>query len=296
MHEHHHEHHHHGHHHHHPTSGKGLGIALTTTLVIVGAEIWGWYISNSLALLSDSGHMAGDALSLLLSLVALWLGKKGASSRYSFGYGRAEVLASLVNGILLVGYSVWIVIEALQRFVQPSQVQGKEMMWIAFIGLLANVVSAWALIKFSDVKTNLNVKSAYLHVWADMLGSVAVIGSSFFIQWLEWNWIDPFVSLLLSIVIIRGGWNVLRESVFILMEGTAKEEREHVEKHLLAIREIMCVNGVYVWNISSERLCLVCDVTIQTEAEEQQVRKQVEQELRHIKPWHMINIQIKKEA
>lgn len=291
-------HHHHEHphgHHHQPTSGKGLVIALLTTVAIIGAEIWGWVMSNSLALLSDSGHMAGDALSLLLSLFALWLGKQVASSRYSFGYGRAEVLASLVNGILLVGYSAWIVVEALQRFVHPSHVAGKEMMWIALIGLLANIISAWALQTFSDVQKNLNIKSAYLHVWADMLGSVAVIVSSVFIQWLGWNWIDPLVSVLLSIVIIRGGWHVLKESVVILMEGNIGKETEHVKEHVSAIKEILSINQLHMWRISSERLCLVCDVTIRPEVKEQKIRRRIEHELRHIEEWHLLNIQIQKE-
>ncbi|MGE7056170.1 cation diffusion facilitator family transporter, partial [Paenibacillus glucanolyticus] len=174
MHQHNHQHGHDHSHHDHARSGnkKGLRIALIITVGIMILELVGGLLTNSLALLSDSGHMLSDASAILLSLVALWFATKPSSPNKTYGFYRFEILAALLNGVALFVIAGFIVWEAIQRFNDPPTVASGSMMLIAVIGLLANLLSAWFLMRTGDVKNNVNLRSAYLHVIGDALGSV----------------------------------------------------------------------------------------------------------------------------
>lgn len=191
---------HHGHHHHFDPNGnkKGLTIALCITVGIMFLEFFGGLITNSLALLSDSGHMLSDSSSLVLSLVAVWFAAKPASPNKTYGFYRFEILAALFNGITLFVVAGFIIWEAYERFLRPPAVASGSMMLIASVGLLANILSAWALMSKGDVKNNINLRSAYLHVLGDALGSVGAIAAGLVILLFGWYIADPIISVLVA--------------------------------------------------------------------------------------------------
>src|SRR5690606_37799989 len=224
-HHHHHGHDHHGHHHHHfddvrEGNKKGLLIALIITTGIMLLEFFGGRITNSVALLSDSGHMLSDASSLALSLVAFWFATRPASPKKTYGFYRFEILAALFNAVTLFVIAGFNVYEAFQRFFEPPTVASGTMMIIAGIGLLANILSAWSLISKGDVKNNVNLRSAYLHVLGDALGSVGAIIAGLLMLMFEWYIADPIISVVVAILILKSAWGVLTHSIHILMEGT----------------------------------------------------------------------------
>ncbi|TLS48734.1 cation transporter [Paenibacillus antri] len=268
-----HGHHHHGHGHHHshaPNNKKGLIIALTITTGIMLLEFFGGLVTNSLALLSDSGHMLNDAASLALSLFALWLSGKAATSTKSYGYHRFEILAALVNGVTLFVIAFFIAKEAYERFFAPPEVASGSMMAIATVGLLANLASAWALMRGSDVKDNVNVRSAYLHVLGDALGSVGAIVAGALMLAFGWYIADPIISVLVAILILRGAWGVIGQTVHILMEGTPSRIDIGKVKHTLeSIDGVRDVHDLHVWTITSGMDSLSAHLLIEDGLDEQ---------------------------
>ncbi|WP_334074639.1 MULTISPECIES: cation diffusion facilitator family transporter [Paenibacillus] len=262
-----HDHHgHHGHHHHdHAREGnkKGLAIALSITFGIMFLEFFGGLITNSLALLSDSGHMLSDASALALSLVALWFSSKPASAKRTFGFHRFEILTALFNGIVLFIIAGFIVWEAVQRFNSPPEVASGSMMLIAAVGLLANVGSAIALMRKGDVKNNLNLRSAYIHVLGDALGSVGAILAGIVMMVFKWYLADPIISILVALLILKSAWGVISHTIHILMEGTpAAIDQGEVKEALLAIEGVQDVHDLHIWTITSGFDSLSCHVLV----------------------------------
>ena len=182
------------------------------------AEVVGGFVTNSLALLSDAGHMLSDAVSLALSLLAFKLGENSNNCK-TYGYKRVEMLAALCNGVVLIVISVYIFIEAIRRFKEPVEIASNGMLIIAVLGLLINILSAWILMRGGDVKGNLNLRSAFLHVLGDLLGSVGAIIAALLIKFFGWIAADAIASIFVSILVIISGWRVTRDTVHILMEG-----------------------------------------------------------------------------
>ncbi|MBD0384444.1 cation diffusion facilitator family transporter [Paenibacillus sedimenti] len=275
---HHHEHgHHHGHNHGHghshaPNNKKGLTIALIITSGIMFLEFFGGLITNSLALLSDSGHMLSDAASLALSLVAMWFATRPATPRKSYGNYRFEILAALFNGVTLFIISGFIIKEAYGRFVAPPTVSSGSMILIAAVGLLANLLSAWALMKQSDVKENINVRSAYLHVIGDALGSVGAIFAGLLMFFFDWYIADPIISVIVALLILKGAWGVIRHAVHILMEGTPVTiELDRVKKTLESIEGVINVHDLHIWTITSGLDSLSCHMLIEDSRDSQEI-------------------------
>lgn len=266
-----HGHHGHGHGHSHgPNNKKGLIIALTITTGIMVLEFFGGLVTNSLALLSDSGHMLNDAASLALSLFALWLSSKAATARKSYGYHRFEILAALLNGVTLFVIAFFIAREAYERFLAPPEVASGSMMAIASIGLLANLISAWVLVKQSDVKDNVNVRSAYLHVLGDALGSVGAIIAGVLMMAFGWYIADPTISVFVAILILRGAWGVITHTVHILMEGTpASVNLDELKESLRGIQGVKDVHDLHVWTITSGLDSLSAHLLIEQGLDEQ---------------------------
>jgi cobalt-zinc-cadmium efflux system protein len=198
---------------------KGLIIALAITTGIMILEFFGGLFTNSLALLSDSGHMLSDASSLALSLIAIWFASRPPSPNKTYGYYRFEILAALFNGITLFLISGFIIYEAIQRFNEPPSVSSGTMILIASIGLIANVLSAVSILKKGDVKSNINMRSAYLHIIGDALGSVGAIIAGIVMLVFDWYIADPIISVLVALLILKSAWGVLTQSIHILMEN-----------------------------------------------------------------------------
>nr|WP_106769195.1 cation diffusion facilitator family transporter [Paenibacillus faecalis] len=271
-----HSHSHHGHDHMHGHGGKnnakGLAIALTMTTSIMILEFFGGLITNSLALLSDSGHMLSDAASLALSLAAMWFAKRPASPSKTYGFYRFEILAALFNGISLFVIAAIICWEAYGRFLEPPTVASSSMMMIASIGLLANLLSAWSLTRKSDIKGNINVRSAYLHVIGDALGSVGAIVAGLLIWLFGWYIADPIVSVFVALLILKSAWNVIKTTIHVLMEGTPTTiDQEQVVQTLEAIEGVINVHDLHIWTITSGLDSLSCHLAIEDHADSQQV-------------------------
>ncbi len=268
-HDHHHDHDHNDEHHGHDHSfskasasgRKDLLIALSITVLMMVAEIVGGVLSNSLALLSDAGHMFTDNLALLLSFFAIKFATMPATDRKTFGFYRLEILAAFVNGIVLVLVSFYIMYQAYLRILQPEPVAGKLMLVIAAIGLVANVIGAMVLNKHSG--TSLNIRGAYLHILGDALSSVGVVIGGVIILYTGWNMIDPILSIMISLVIIYGAWALVKESVNILLESVPA----HISIEALA-EEMQKVPGVreayhiHVWTITSGVYAMSAHVVI----------------------------------
>lgn len=270
-------HHHHGHdHHHHDHSRegnkKGLLIALIITTAIMFLEFFGGLITNSLALLSDSGHMLSDASSLALSLVAMWFATRPASSRKTYGYYRFEILAALFNGVTLFVIAGFIVYEAMERFIEPPTVSSGMMIFIAAIGLLANLLSAFVLMKKGDVKGNVNLRSAYLHVVGDALGSIGAIIAGLVMYMFGWYIADPIISVVVALIILRSAWGVISHSIHILMEGTPQTiSQEEVKAALEEIDGVRNVHDLHIWTITSGLDSLSCHLLIADQYDSQEI-------------------------
>ncbi|MFC5469369.1 cation diffusion facilitator family transporter [Cohnella suwonensis] len=278
-----HGHHHHGHgghsHHHYGDAREGNKRGLTIALLITGAililEFAGGLITNSLALLSDSGHMLSDASSLALSLVALWFTTKPASPRKTFGFHRFEILAALFNGATLFVVAGFILWEAIRRFSAPPEVSSLSMILIACVGLVANLMSAFALMRQGDVKNNINLRSAYLHVLGDALGSVGAVAAGLIMLVTDWYIADPIISVFVSLLILRSAWGVMTHTVHVLMEGTPfGVDQAEVKEALVAIEGVTDIHDLHIWTITSGMDALSCHLLVEDGAQAQRILQQ----------------------
>lgn len=214
------------------------------------AEAVGGWLTNSLALLADAGHMLTDVAALSLTLAAIWFAERPATPRKTYGYYRLEILAAFVNGIALVLLSLWIIYEAFERWQSPPEIKGFGMTAIAAGGLAVNAVAAYLL--HSDHKHDLNIRGAWLHVMGDLLGSVAAIAAGLAIIAFGWNWADAVCSVAISVIIIAGAWRLIMDSVNVLLEGTPVHINiAAVEQAILDTEGVSSVHDLHVWTISS---------------------------------------------
>lgn len=269
---------HHGHHHglNREGSKKGLTIALLITFSIMIVEFIGGLVTNSLALLSDAGHMLSDSSSLLLSLVAFWFAAKPPSPIKTFGFYRFEILAAFFNGITLFLMAGWIVYEAFERIFEPHIVSSGTMILIAGIGLIANLLSAYFLMKQGKVEGNVNVRSAYLHVIGDALGSVGAILAGILMFIFDWYIADPIISIVVALLILKSAWGLLKTTIHILMEGTPITiDPQDIKETLYSIPGIIDIHDLQIWTITSGLDSLTCHVLIDDHQNEQVVLQQV---------------------
>ncbi len=240
-------------HNHERRSAKSLGrlkLALALTFVYMFAEAIGGWLTNSLALIADAGHMLTDVAALTLTLFAIWFAARPATSRKTYGYYRLEILAAFINGIALVLLSLWIIYEAVERWQVPPEIKGLELTVIATGGLVINIIAAYLL--HSDHKHDLNMRGAFLHVMGDLLGSVAAIAAGVSIIVFGWLWADAVGSVLISLIIIFGAWRLILESVNVLLEGTPRHiNLAAVETAILETEGVGGVHDLHVWTISS---------------------------------------------
>lgn len=240
----------HGHSHAASASRRALAGVLVLTIAYTVVEAVGGYLTGSLALLADAGHMLSDSLSLALALFAAWLGGRPASPQRSFGYRRAEILAALANGVLLVAISIWIVVEAIGRLRDPPELRGGWVLAVATVGLLVNAVGAAILMRAG--RENLNVRAAFRHVLADLLGSVGVIVAAIVVLATGWLLADPLVSFVIAALVLASSWGVLRDSVAILLEAApAGVDVRAVGRRLSEAPGVVEVHDLHIWTISS---------------------------------------------
>lgn len=243
-----------GHNHHdhtHGTNKKALKISFMLIASFMVIEAVGGWVTNSLALLADAGHMFSDAVSLAIALAAFKFGEKLADYSKTYGYKRFEILAAVFNGVTLVLISVFIFYESIQRFMNPPEVASGGMLLIAIIGLLINLLTAWILMR-GDTTHNLNLRAAFLHVIGDMFGSVGAIIAALSIMFFGWGFMDPLASVIVAVLILISGWRVTKESLHILMEGVPKNiDLENIAESLRSIERVESIHGLHVWSITS---------------------------------------------
>lgn len=247
-----------GHHHH--GSGKVLVFSLCFTLAFAVVEVVGGWLSGSLALLSDAGHMFTDSSSLAIGAVAAWLSRRPASNAHSFGLQRAEVLGALINAVLMIGVVVAIAVSAVHRLFNPEPVMGGTVMIIAGIGLLVNIIIGAILLRGEQT---MNVRGALLHVLGDLLGSVAALAAGFVIMATGWTPIDPILSLFVCLLISISAFPLLREVVRVLMEGVPKGvDATRVSQALAGVEGVRSVHDLHIWSLSSHQRALSAHVEI----------------------------------
>ena len=257
---------------------------LTFVLILTGlymvAEIVGGVVANSLALMSDAGHMLTDIAALILALMALWFSTRPVTPQKTYGYYRMEILAALANGAALLVISLIICYEAIIRIKQPLPVRGLEVMLIAIGGLVINGISAWLLNSASG--ENLNLRGAFLHVIGDALGSAGAIAAGVVI-WL-WGWMpaDPIMSIAMCLLIVYGAWQLIRESTNILLEGTPSHINiRAVLESMHKVDGVQSVHDLHIWTISSGNEALSSHVTIENGASHKEVLIALQEKLRN---------------
>lgn|ERR1022692_1411055 len=269
---------HHGHSHGPPTSQSKLFWALLFTGGCMAVEAAGGILAHSLALMADAAHMLTDTASLGLSYAAMRAALRPATTRLTYGHHRWQVLAAFVNGMALIALAVWIVIEAAIRLLASNHVNGAVVAGIAVLGLAANL-GAFAVL--SRGESNLNVRGALAHVTGDMLGSGAALIAGLIILATGWMPIDPLLSSVVAVLMIRSGWRISRESAHILLEGTPEGlDPEHVEQALRAvIPQLDGIHHMHSWSLTDERPIVTLHATIKQGSDSDQCIKDITREL-----------------
>lgn len=241
---------------------KRLLIVLVLTALYTLTEFVGGWLTNSLALFADAGHMLTDVAALTLALVALWFAARPATARKTYGYYRLEILAALINGVALVLISLWIFYEAVTRLVAPPIVSTQAMIIVATGGLIVNLISAWLLHdSHAGHAHDLNMRGAWLHIIGDVLGSLGTIIAGALMWFFGWYVADPVISIVIGVLIIWSSWRLIRDSTNILLEGTpAHINLTAVENVILETEGVAGVHDLHVWTITSGREALSAHV------------------------------------
>ena len=249
-------------HHHHGATGKRLQLSLFATVAFVVVEIVSGLKAHSLALLSDAGHNFTDALALLLAWFAFYIECRPASATKTYGYQRAGVLAAFVNALTLVVLAGFIFYESYQRFLTPEPVVESIMLWVATAGLVVNVGIMLAL--HSASRHDLNIRSAFVHMLGDAVGSVGIIIGAAAIHWTGSYWIDPLLSVLIGVLILWTAWGIIKESLNILLEGLPRGiQLDAVVAEVRRLPGVIDVHDVHIWSLASHTHALSCHVLIE---------------------------------
>lgn len=281
----------HSHNHTHGANKKVLLISFIIITSYMIVEAIGGYLTNSLALLADAGHMLSDAISLGIALLAFTLGAKVANHSKTYGYKRFEIMAAVLNGLTLIIVALYIFYEAIGRFQNPPEVASTGMLIIATIGLLVNILVAWIMMRGGDVEENLNMRGAYLHVISDMLGSVGAIIAALLIIFFGWEWADPLASVIVAVLVLRSGYFVTKSGLHVLMEGTPEDvDMDDVVKTIKNKKGIEGIHDLHVWSITSGLNALSCHAVVDERmsiAESERLLRQIEHDLEHQNIHHM---------
>lgn len=266
-------------HDHRAESRRALAVALALTASFTVVEVVGGFFTGSLAVLADAVHMLSDNVSLAIALVAAWLATKPETPQRTFGYKRAEVLAALANGVLLVALAIWIFVEAAMRLSDPPEVLGGWMLVIALVGLGVNVAAASVL--WGARGESLNVEGALRHVGADLLGSVGIAVAAVVILATGWLEADPLVSFVIGVLVLASAWGILRDATSILLESSPKEiDTEALGARLAGAPGVVEVHDLHVWTITSGFMALSAHVLVRPGEDCHARRRELERLLR----------------
>lgn len=256
-----------GHDHDHGSSltGRRLLLSVVITVAFVVGEALAGYFSNSLALLSDAGHNFADALALVLSWYGVWIALRPSSAKRTYGHHRVGILIALVNALSLVVIALLIFWEAISRFRHPEPVQSTPMIVVAFVAILLNtVISLWLR---KAAKKDLNVRSAYMHMLGDAVAAAGVVVAGFIVAFTGTSLADPVVSVLIGLLILWSSWDILKESVNVLLETAPKGlDVSVVERTINDMDGVMAVHDLHVWTIGSGMIACSCHITVEEQS------------------------------
>ena len=281
-HEHHgHEHEHHGHHHHHHAHAIEklstiyiVAVALNLAFVIV--EAVAGIVGNSIGLLSDAGHNLSDVFSLLLAMIALKLASSHATKRFTYGHRKASVLISLLNAIILLVAVGAIIVESVEKFFNPTEVNGTLIIWTAAVGIVINGLTAWALSR--QQKHDINTRGAFLHMLADTLVSVGVVISGVVIKYTGWTVVDPIIGLVIAVVILVSTWELLSESLRMSTDAVPEGfDVDDITKKIEDVDGVLNVHHMHIWAISTTETALTCHIVIPEAAMLEEVTDRVKE-------------------
>lgn len=261
-----------GHNHGAGASTKRLAIALGLTTAFLIAELIGAFVFDSLALLSDAAHMFTDSAALAIALAAVKIGQRPPDDLRTFGYRRFEILAAAFNAILLFAVAGYVLFEGIARFFDPRPVESVGMLIVATLGLIVNLISMRILAGGKD--DSLNVKGAYLEVWADMLGSLGVIGAAIAIYFTNLNWIDPIVAIAIGLWVLPRTWTLLRDTTHILLQGVPRGLDLNVIR--TAMGEVAGVSGIHdlhLWSVAGDDASLTAHVAVADDGDPEATRR-----------------------
>lgn len=273
---------------------KRLLWATLLNLIITVAEVIGGILSNSLALLSDALHNLGDTIAVFLAYVANRIAGIKSSPTSTFGYKRIEIIAALFNAVVLIVITIYLFIEAYNRFINPSEIKGAIMLGVAIVGFLANLVAV--LLLHSDSSSNINVKAAYLHLLGDTLSSVAVIAGGILILFFDLYWIDPLVTVLIGIYILYEAVKIIRESLGILMQITPKDlDLKEIKEEVEKINNVKNIHHIHAWKLTDQQVHFEAHVDLSRDvrvSEAEKIREQIETLLVEKYTVHHVTLQI----
>lgn len=273
-------------HDHHSDNKKILRLSLTIITLFMIVEVIGGFWTNSLALLSDAGHMLNDSISLAIALAAFHFSSQKPDAQKTFGSKRFEILAAIFNGVALIGISLYIFIEAVQRFVDPPALATTGMLIISVLGLLINLLVAWIMSRGGKQEDNLNMRGAYLHVLSDLLGSIGAIAAALLILFFGWGWADPLASVIVALLVLRSGYYITKAAVHVLMEGTPSDvDIEQIVRTIQTNEAVLGLHDLHIWSITSGYNALSCHIVVKddmTVRESESIREQLDHDLKHI--------------
>lgn len=232
---------------------------LNATITVV--EIIGGVVSDSLALLSDAFHNLGDSLSIVMGYATQVISGRPENSRRTFGYRRAEILSAFLNALFLIIMSIFLIVEAVQRLQHPSHINGKVMLIVAVIGLIANLLSAILLHEGSH--DSLNVKATYLHVLSDSLSSVAVIIGAIILMYVNVPWLDPVLTIAVAVYISFEAWPIIKKTIEILMQSAPQLDYDAIQKDILAVKGVEGVHHLHAWSMDEHRVVFSAHINCQ---------------------------------
>jgi cobalt-zinc-cadmium efflux system protein len=269
----------HVHQHRFQSSRRRLHLAFWTQLAFFVVELGGGILTNSLALLADAGHMLSDVGALGLSLLALRWATRPATSQKTYGYHRLEILVALVNGLALWAMAAYIFYEAVTRLFQPPAISSSPLIIIASLGLIVNLFGMYVLMPSRE--HNINLRSAFLHLLADSLGSVAAIAAGVAIWWQGWFWFDPLAGVIVGVLIVIGSWQLVWEAADILLESTPRHiVADEVQQSLESHPQVKQVHDLHIWTIASGIYALSVHVTIDNQSNRDCLTGELEELLR----------------
>ncbi|MBP6861732.1 MAG: cation transporter [Neisseriaceae bacterium] len=259
-----------------PESRLRLALILTGSFMLI--ELIGGYLTGSLALISDAMHMMTDSIALLLALIAIHAGRKAADVLRTYGYARFEILAAAVNALLLLGVAFYILYEAIKRLSAPQDIQSMGMLVVAIAGLIINFISMRLLTQAKD--DSLNVKGAYLEVWADMLGSVAVIIGAVIIWYTGWQWVDSALAVAIGFMVFPRTWILLKECLNLLLEGVPSGmDINEVKAAISGTEGVAKVHDLHLWALTQSKPMLTAHVVLAPNTQHETVRRAIEAKL-----------------